>query len=57
MWQEYAVFAALGIALLVLLPPLLLPYLGFAGVYASYVVTGVILAILLYVFKKTKKVL
>ena len=55
MWQEYAVFIVLGVALLVLLPPLLTPYMGIFGVYASYAVTGVTLALLLWLFKKTKK--
>lgn len=48
---EYGVPIILLIVLLALLPPLLVPYFGFAGTYITYVVTGIICGIALWVSK------
>jgi len=52
---DYLMFAAIGIVLLLLLPPVLTPIFGFMGVYATYAVTGVTLMILLWVYVRAKK--
>jgi len=49
---EYGLPIALLVALLTLLPPIMVPYFGFAGTYITYAVTAVVCGIALWVSKR-----
>jgi len=56
LFAEYGISIILLVALLSLLPPLLVPYFGFAGTYITYVVTGIVCGLALWVSKRVQKV-
>jgi hypothetical protein len=48
-FAKYGFPAVLAVVLLVLLPPVLTPYMGLFGTYTAYVVTGVVVLISLWI--------
>jgi hypothetical protein len=54
LFAEYGVTIILLVALLTLLPPILIPYFGFAGTYVGYVVTALVCGISLWIGKRVK---
>ena len=57
-WKEwtakYGFPAILAVILLVLLPPILTPYMGLFGTYTSYVVSFVVLLVAMWIGNKLK---
>lgn len=55
LFANYGLIAIIAVLLLVLLPPLLLPYMGVFGTYATYIVTGVLVIVAKIVADRAKK--
>lgn len=54
-FAEYGYPIVIIVLLLAILPPVLVPYLGVFGVYASYVTTALVAGLSIWLVKRTKK--
>jgi len=55
LFANYGLIAIIAVLLLVFLPPILMPYMGIFGTYATYIVTAALIVVAQWVTNKTKK--